>query len=423
MLSTRRFGGNTQPVTESRALADALVASPTGVGIVSPSGGEAFWSALSAANRHRAPQGDGSRAVARLRPEGAHRSAHPPHGELSRTIARRAAGARYAGPAPATRRRNAPASSGSAIGPCANRSPSWIACWPKGPPRRAVIFPNLSPMPRQATWRWRSARRRNFPSPRAGLGRAVGARGSDLVRSGRADVVLAGGGDQLADVLFEIYGATRSLAGQHGGLAWSSPYDAARSGLVLGEGAAMLALEPIEQARARGAAVIAEIEGYETFRLPATKYDWPERSEVPDRLRRFVSSSRFQLVCGSANSTPRLDACEVDLVARLLGEGAAGATLTSVKGAVGEHGACGALTTAAACLALAEQAVPPLANSATDPSAGSAAIRASRARARSESSALWSSSSHAAARDRPYLASSKRVRGDARLAGRRSTHP
>ena len=62
------------------------------------------------------------------------------------------------------------------------------------------------------------------------------------------------------------------------------------------------------------------------------------------------------------NSSPRLDLCEIDLTARLLGEGAAAATLTSIKGAVGEFGAAGALTTAAACLALHEQTIPPLCN-------------------------------------------------------------
>jgi 3-oxoacyl-(acyl-carrier-protein) synthase len=66
----------------------------------------------------------------------------------------------------------------------------------------------------------------------------------------------------------------------------------------------------------------------------------------------------IDLVCGAANSTHRLDGGELELYAAL--PATRGATGTSIKGAVGEFGAAGALTTAAACLALHEQMVPPL---------------------------------------------------------------
>src|SRR5262249_15372071 len=56
--------------------------------------------------------------------------------------------------------------------------------------------------------------------------------GCDLVQSGRADVVLAGAGDELTPVLCHVYHRARALAGQRGGREWSSPYDAARSGIV-----------------------------------------------------------------------------------------------------------------------------------------------------------------------------------------------
>jgi len=181
------------------------------------------------------------------------------------------------------------------------------------------------------------------------------------VRSGRADVVLAGGGDQLTPVLIEPYHRARALAGQRGGREWASPYDRARSGIVLGEGAAMLVLESLASARARGAAVYATIDDTCSFSVASPPYDWPLRADAALESLQPLAGG-VDLVCGGANSSRRLDRCELDLFARLLGRRADAVALTSIKGAIGEFGAAGALTVAAACLALREQTVPPLCN-------------------------------------------------------------
>ena len=179
----------------------------------------------------------------------------------------------------------------------------------------------------------------------------------DVLDSGRADLVLAGAGDELSPVVVEAYHRTRALAGQRGGREWSSPYDVHRSGLVLGEGAAMLVLEPLERARARSAAVHAVIDGTRSFAVPSPRYDWPVRAVAAQAPLSGLAAGT-ELICGSANSSRRLDRCELDLFADLLPAGSA--HLTSIKGAIGEFGAAGALTAGAACLALGEQTVPPL---------------------------------------------------------------
>lgn len=186
---------------------------------------------------------------------------------------------------------------------------------------------------------------------------------SDLIRSGRADVVLAGGGDELSAILFHICRRARGLSGQRGGSEWCSPYDVDRNGVVLGEGAAMLVIESAEHARQRGAHALAELVGTTLFSVAAPTYDWPARAPAArTHVRSLLAGAAggVDLVCGAANSSRRLDACELELVTSLA-EGQGGETwLTSIKGAVGEFGSAGALSVATACLALREQVVPPL---------------------------------------------------------------
>jgi 3-oxoacyl-(acyl-carrier-protein) synthase len=160
-------------------------------------------------------------------------------------------------------------------------------------------------------------------------------------------------------VLVRALHRARAFAGQRGGREWASPYDAARSGLVVGEGAAMLVLEPLERARRRGAAVYACIAGSRSWAVDAPRYDWPSHAEAAvEPLVALIGGASVELVCGAANSSRRLDGCELALFASL--PATRQATVTSIKGAIGEFGAAGALTAAAACLALKEQTVPPL---------------------------------------------------------------
>ncbi len=183
----------------------------------------------------------------------------------------------------------------------------------------------------------------------------------DVIRRGRADMVLAGGGDEFAAIVYQVARRARVLSGQRGGSEWSSPYDAERNGVLLGEGAAMLVLESAAYARARGARVLAEIEACATFALPARRYEWPtDAAAAVAPLRRVVGTGGVDLICGAANSSRALDAWEMDLFGRVMRGREDDVRLTSIKGAVGEFGAAGALSAAAAVLALREQVVPPL---------------------------------------------------------------
>ena len=81
----------------------------------------------------------------------------------------------------------------------------------------------------------------------------------ELIRYGQADRVLAGGYDALSELVFSGFDALQALS-----TTICRPFDARRDGLALGEGAAMVALETLESARRRGAAILGELIGYGT---------------------------------------------------------------------------------------------------------------------------------------------------------------
>lgn len=87
---------------------------------------------------------------------------------------------------------------------------------------------------------------------------------ADLIRLGRADVAIAGGGEELDWALSVLFDAMGALSGGYNDRpqAASRPYDANRDGFVIAGGAGMLVLEDMAHARARGAPVLAELVGY-----------------------------------------------------------------------------------------------------------------------------------------------------------------
>jgi 3-oxoacyl-[acyl-carrier-protein] synthase II len=189
----------------------------------------------------------------------------------------------------------------------------------------------------------------------------------DTIVSGQAEVVLAGGGDEIAPILFHVYEDLGLLSPNGGGREWSSPFDRDRNGFVMGEGAAMLVLERREHARARGAAVRAELAGYATQSVPASAHDWPLVGAAgPDEIAGQLAECGWRpgrgddLVLSAANSTARADAFEARWIADLLGDAVARTPVTSLKGAVGEFGAAGVLAAAAATLALERGEMPRL---------------------------------------------------------------
>ena len=200
---------------------------------------------------------------------------------------------------------------------------------------------------------------------------AVG-EGMDAIRLGRADVVLAGGTEAgITEVGIAGFGAMRALSRRNDAPERASrPFDAGRDGFVMGEAGAIVVLESLEHAEARGAKVYAEIVGYglssdaQHVTEPDPTGRHPARAIQMALESAGVSPEEIDYVNAHGTSTPLGDASETRVIKLALGEEKAYATpISSTKGATGHClGASGAIEAIACILAVRDGIVPPTIN-------------------------------------------------------------
>lgn len=186
---------------------------------------------------------------------------------------------------------------------------------------------------------------------------------------GDADVVLAGGAECLFSPIIMAGLKSAGALAQTGPAdfsQWSRPFDVHRSGMVMGEGAAFLVLEPLDRAIARGAKVYALLSG-----AGASNDAYHETSPHPDgsgaelAMRRALKSAGLNVedidyVNAHATATPAGDVAESKALRRLFGDGITRTPVSSIKGAVGHMlGAAGAIESVASVLAIRHGQLPP----------------------------------------------------------------
>jgi len=190
----------------------------------------------------------------------------------------------------------------------------------------------------------------------------------ELLRSGKCDIVLAGGTEaSLTPLIASTFAKMGALSRRgHDPAAASRPFDAGRDGFVLAEGAGVLVLERPADARTRGARVRARITGYgaSADAYHATAPD-PAGTGVQRAIEMALADAGVQPdevdhVNAHGTSTPLNDATEATVLRRMFG---AGPAVTSVKGVTGHSlGGAGAIEAACTVLSVQHGVVPPTAN-------------------------------------------------------------
>ena len=179
----------------------------------------------------------------------------------------------------------------------------------------------------------------------------------ECVRSGRYQRVLAGGYDAISELVFTGFDSLQASTPEK-----CRPFDRQRTGMVLGEGAAILGLENLASAQQRGAPVLAEIIGYgiSTDNFHITQPD-PTGIGAQQAMQQALESARVsaeEVDYINAHGTATLfnDAAEGKAISALFN----GAPVSSTKGMMGHSlGAAGAIEAVICLLALQHQFLPP----------------------------------------------------------------
>lgn len=195
--------------------------------------------------------------------------------------------------------------------------------------------------------------------------------GMRMLHSGEADIALVGGAEACVDPL--------SLAGFHALKALSTeqahpeqasrPFDSARSGFVMGEGAGLMVIETLEHAEARGATPLAVISGYGTsadaYHITAGSEDGAGAADAIQAALRMagLTPGDIDYVNAHATSTPVGDRAEIASLRRVFGEAISTMPISSTKSATGHLlGAAGGVESIFTALSTIHDRLPPTLN-------------------------------------------------------------
>ena len=186
----------------------------------------------------------------------------------------------------------------------------------------------------------------------------------DLLRAGRVDAMLAGGADAFSRITYMGFARLGAIAKER-----CQPFDKNRKGMVPGEGAAVLVLEPADRAAARGAKVYAEVLGYglscDAHHMTAAH---PEGQGAMRAMSNALRDSKLttddvDYLSAHGTGTPTNDRIESIAVRSLFGPRAPKVPMSSIKSMIGHTmGAASAIEAVACSLALSTGMIPPTIN-------------------------------------------------------------
>jgi 3-oxoacyl-[acyl-carrier-protein] synthase II len=186
----------------------------------------------------------------------------------------------------------------------------------------------------------------------------------DLIRTGRTPLMLAGGADPFSRITYMGFARLGAIAPER-----CQPFDKNRKGMVPGEGAAVLVLEPLDAAVARGATIYAEVLGYG---VSCDAHHMTAAHPQGDGAIRAMSMALKECgktikdvdyVSAHGTGTPTNDRIEALALRRLFGDHAPKVPMSSIKSMLGHTmGAASAIESVACTLALHTGVVPPTIN-------------------------------------------------------------
>ncbi|MGA5419423.1 beta-ketoacyl-[acyl-carrier-protein] synthase family protein [Streptomyces lavendulocolor] len=182
----------------------------------------------------------------------------------------------------------------------------------------------------------------------------------DLVRSGEADLMLAGGADAVNRLTHAGFYQLGAMAEEV-----PRPFDTHREGILAGEGGAALLLEPLDHALARGARIYAEVLG-SWANCDAHHMVHPDSASIAQCIRDAhaaagVTPDQIDYVCAHGTGTPTNDATEVQAVREVFGDRLP--PVSSIKSMIGHTmGAASGFGAVICCKAIEEGFLPPTAN-------------------------------------------------------------
>jgi 3-oxoacyl-[acyl-carrier-protein] synthase II len=182
----------------------------------------------------------------------------------------------------------------------------------------------------------------------------------DVLRAGRAELMLAGGADAFSRITYTGFARLGAIAPER-----CQPFDRRRKGMIPGEGAAVLVLEPLDAARRRGARIYAEVAGYglscDAHHMTAAH---PAGEGAVRAMTRAledagVAPEEVSYISAHGTGTPTNDRLEAIAVERVFGGGTR-VPISSIKSMLGHTmGAASAIEAAVCALAVATDQIPP----------------------------------------------------------------
>jgi 3-oxoacyl-[acyl-carrier-protein] synthase II len=186
----------------------------------------------------------------------------------------------------------------------------------------------------------------------------------DVLRARRAELMLAGGSDAFSRITFTGFSQLGAIAPER-----CQPFDRNRRGMIPGEGAGMLVLEPLDRALARGARIYAEIAGYglscDAHHMTAAH---AEGEGAARAMRQALAESSLQpedvsYISAHGTGTPTNDRLETVAVKRVFNGAAYRVPISSIKSMLGHTmGAASAIEAGVCALAVYHDRIPPTIN-------------------------------------------------------------